>query len=205
MLTEQKRKLLHLRGRYRFANGEQDLDESWLKPTPQGQLPALVKYRHVFFRADGSLERLSETDLNSGQATCSVYKDGVVQRQTRRLAFPADSYAGPALVLPIRAFLRHRASTRRELHSFNCSPGPEIYTIQISTITVPHWSYHTGAVVEASVRPHLERFDVLISPFLPNVRLWFDPLRVCEFIGAESVRYYRGPGFLMVSERNPYG
>jgi hypothetical protein len=200
--TAEAHGLIHVRGQYNFISGDYDVDEAWLKPAQRTASPALFKYRHVFFHSDGSPERLSEADLNSGQATCSIYNNGTVQRASKKLDFPADTYAGPALVFPIRAFLRQSVSTSNEFHSFNCSPGPTIYALQISTRAQQRWTYHEGPVIEASVKPHFGPFDVWIAPFVPRVRLWFDPARDCEFIGAESMRYYKGLPFMMVPARS---
>ena len=200
--TAEAHGLIHVRGQYNFISGDYDVDEAWLKPAQRTASPPLFKYRHVFFHSDGSPERLSEADLNSGQATCSIYNNGTVQRASKKLDFPADTYAGPALVFPIRAFLRQSVSTSNEFHSFNCSPGPTIYALQISTRAQQRWTYHEGPVIEASVKPHFGPFDVWIAPFVPRVRLWFDPARDCEFIGAESMRYYKGLPFMMVPARS---
>jgi len=190
--TAETDKLLYVRGKYQFFSGDYDVDEAWLKPAQHAVLPTLLKYRHVFFHSDGSPERLSEADLNRGQGTCSVYKNGAVQRASKTLYCPPDTYAGPALVFPVRAFIRQNVSIGNEFDSFNCSPGPKIYALQISTRTQSRWTYHAGSELEVSVKPRRGLFDVWIDPLVPRVHLWFDPAKDCEFIGAESMRYYKG-------------
>src|SRR5437588_9472709 len=60
-----------VQGKYQFSNGEYDVDEDWLVIRPNAELPILLNYRHAFFRADGSLDRVTEADLKSGQASCT--------------------------------------------------------------------------------------------------------------------------------------
>jgi hypothetical protein len=44
-------------------------------------------------------------------------------------------------------------------------------------------------------------FNVFLKPFVPTIRMWFDPLRDYAFVGGMLSRYYRGPEVLLVSVR----
>jgi hypothetical protein len=44
-------------------------------------------------------------------------------------------------------------------------------------------------------------FNVFLKPFVPTIRMWFDPLRGYVFVGGMLSRYYRGPEVLLVSAR----
>jgi hypothetical protein len=188
-----------VRGRYIYTNGEYDVDEVWLVQRSRASLPALSKYRHSFFHADGSLDRVSEADLQSGQASCSVYINGKPQTNSAKLNFPQDTYAGPAVSLPIRDFLRG-SKTSAAFHNFHCGPGPKVYAVKVSAQQLEHWKFYPGESLEVDVQPDFGRLNVLIAPFVPKVRLWFDPTRDFELVGAQTARYYKGLEFLMVPE-----
>src|SRR5438132_330596 len=95
-----------VQGKYQYTNGEYDIDEDWLETRADAHLPTLLSYRHVFFHADGSLDRVNQADLKSGQASCSIYVNGEAKTLNAQLTFSADTYAGPAVTLPIRNFIR---------------------------------------------------------------------------------------------------
>jgi hypothetical protein len=118
-------------GKYQFTNGEYDVDEDWLELQPHADLPTLLSYRHAFFHADGSLDRVNEANLKSGQASCTIYVNGKAETQKADLAFSADTYAGPAVTLPIRKFIRGSMKSV-EFRDFSCTPGPKIYLVRAS-------------------------------------------------------------------------
>jgi hypothetical protein len=190
---------LVVRGRYTFVSGEYDVDEVWLARRSNTNLPALARYRHSFFHADGSLDRVSDADLKSGQASCSVYINGKPRTDRAKLNFPSDTYAGPAVSLPIRDFLRG-SNGSAAFHDFHCAPGPKIYAVKVSAQQLGHWKFYPGQSLEVDVQPDFGRLNLLVAPFLPKVRLWFDPTRDFELIGAQTARYYKGLEFLMVQE-----
>lgn len=201
-LVTQKDGLLHARGQYRYFSGDYDVDEAWLKAKPDPTLPALVRYRHVFYHRDASIERVNEADLTSGQASCSVYGQGSNHTESGKLDFPADTYAGPGLLFPIRAFLRGSLKTGT-FHNFNCSPGPRIYAIKIFPNAPARWELYPTDVIEVDIKPDFGILDLVIAPFIPRVRLWFDSVNDSELVGVESVRYYKGSSLLMVRETPP--
>jgi hypothetical protein len=133
-----------VQGKYQFSNGEYDVDEDWLEIRPNAELPILLNYRHAFFHADGSLDRVNAADLKSGQASCTTYVNGQAKTETAKLAL-ADTYAGPAETLPIRDFIRRRSTGSGEFRDFSCAPVPKS-----SCLGPPLNGPHTGLFTRAS-------------------------------------------------------
>jgi hypothetical protein len=186
-----------VQGKYQFSNGEYDVDEDWLEIRPNAELPTLLNYRHAFFHADGSLERVNEADLKSGHASCTTYVNGQAKTETAKLAL-ADTYAGPAETLPIRDFIRRRSTGSGEFRDFSCAPGPRIFLLRASIERPAHWTLYSGELVRVDIKPDVGWLDILVAPFLPKIRLWFDPAKEFELVGAESSRYYGGLNFILV-------
>ncbi len=55
------------------------------------------------------------------------------------------------------------------------------------------------------MRPKLGWWDILIAPFVPKVRAWFDPADGFNYLGGEFPTYYRGPRVELVRDRNAPG
>jgi hypothetical protein len=189
-----------VQGKYQYTNGEYDIDEDWLEIRPDARLPTLLSYRHAFFHADGSLDRVNEADLKSGQASCSVYVNGEAKTLNAKLTFSADTYAGPAVTLPIRNFIRRGSTESAEFRVFSCAPGPKVYLLKASIERPAQWTLYPGKLVQVAIKPDFGLLDILVAPFLPKIRLWFDPAKDFELVGVESSRYYRGLNFIMVRE-----
>jgi len=189
-----------VQGKYQFTNGEYDFDEDWLEIRPDATLPKLLRYRHAYFHPDGSRDRVNEADLRSGQASCTVYVHGHAETKSEKLTFPSDTYAGPAVALAIRELIRDSSSARVGFHDFNCAPGPKIYLVRLYVERAVHWRLYPGEQVQVDIKPDLGRLNLLVAPFLPKIRLWFDSTKDFELVGAESSRYYKGLNFIMVHE-----
>ncbi len=189
-----------VQGEYQYTNGEYDIDEDWLEIRADAYLPTLLSYRHAFFHADGSLDRVNEADLKSGRASCSIYVNGEAKTLNAKLTFPADTYAGPAVTLPIRNFIRRGSAESAEFRDFSCAPGPKVYLVKTSIERPAQWTLYPGKLVQVDIKPDFGLLDILVAPFLPKIRLWFDPAKDFELVGAESARYYRGLNFIMVRE-----
>jgi hypothetical protein len=56
-------------------------------------------------------------------------------------------------------------------------------------------------LAKADAHPVFGWFNVFLKPFVPTIRMWFDPLRDYAFVGGMLSRYYRGPEVLLVSMR----
>jgi hypothetical protein len=186
------------RGEYTFLDGEHDTDETTLRARNGDELPLLVRSHHVFFHADGSLDRESRADVAARTASCTVYENGQPQTTNATLDFPADSFAGDAVILPLRQFLQTGGKGSISFHDFACIPSPKL----LKVIATPHpsapWNYYPGELVQVNVEPDLGWLNVVVSPFLPRIQAWFDPRDRWLFVGGESARYYKGLKFMMV-------
>jgi hypothetical protein len=63
-----------------------------------------------------------------------------------------------------------------------------------------HWELYPGESLEVDVKPDFGQVNVFVALFVPKIRLWFDPARPFEFVGAETARYYKGLPFKMVRQ-----
>jgi hypothetical protein len=174
-----------VQGRYRFNDGEYDVDEDWLEMQPGDRLPTLLTYKHVFFHPDGSFDRVSEADIERGRASCTIYVDRRPETQSAQLAFPPDVYAGPALILPIRHLVYSGSKKKANFHAFTCAPGPKIYAISGSIKSAVDWRLYAGKVVEVDIQPDFGPLNFIVASFLPTIRLWFDPAKDFELVGVE--------------------
>ena len=77
--------------------------------------------------------------------------------------------------------------------------------IQGKTRGVMRWEHYDGDAVEVEVRPKLGWWDILIAPFVPKIRAWFDPADGFSYLGGEIQRYYRGPEVELVRDRKAGG
>lgn len=191
-----------VQGKYQFNNGEYDIDQDWLELRSRSTLPLLLRYRHAFFHSNGVPDRLSQADLKSGAASCTTYTNGHAATESAKLTFSADTYAGPAVMLPIRDFIRRGSQARAAFRDFTCAPGPKLYVVRIVVERGARWSLYPGELVEADITPELGWINSLVFPFVPKIRLWFNQAKGCDLIGAESSRYYKGLHFIMVNERS---
>ena len=190
-----------IRGEYRFLDGDYDIDEATVRGGATDDLPVLVRSHHSFFHADGSRDRESQTDVAAGTGACIVYENGQAQVSSAHFDFPADTYAGAAVMLPLRHFLRARGDGTISFHDFNCIPGPKILKVSGRASPPTPWPYYPGNLVRVDVKPDFGWINVVIAPFLPQIRAWFDPADGWFFVGGESARYYKGTKYLMVRAR----
>ncbi len=189
--------LATVRGEYHFLDGNYDIDETTMRGHGD-ELPRLVKAHHSFFHSDGSLDRESRANVAAGTGECIVYANGQPQVSSAKLDFPADTFAGDAVIIPIHRFLRMGGKGSISFHDFNCIPGPELLKVTASASPPASWSYYPGELVRVDVEPDFGWIDVVIAPFLPRIQAWFDPLEGWFFVGGESARYYKGLKYMMV-------
>jgi hypothetical protein len=189
-----------LRVEYNFTNGTHDVDEDWLRLGHDKKL-SLIKYKHTFFNSDANLDRINEADMISGHASCTRYLNGQAETLTAVLGFPHDTYAGPAIILPVRDFVEDGIHSKEEFHYFACSPSPKLYVVRMAVQQDVHRTFHRGALDEVDLQPQFGILNFLVSVFVPKVSMWFDPARNFQLVAAQSVRYFRGRKFLMVRQK----
>jgi hypothetical protein len=185
-------------GRNSFLDGEYDVEHELLKSVAGG-LPRLFTYEHSFFDAQGKPQIIARADVPGGKGSCASYHGGKGTTETADLQFPPDTYAGAAVLVPIAEQLR-RAKEGLDISVFDCAAGPRLLTLHADLTRSP-WRFlpHQGDLAKADARPVFGWFNVFLKPFVPQIRLWFDPLRDYQFVGGTLSRYYRGPEVLLVS------
>jgi len=199
--TTDRNGLTILRGEYRYLNGEYDIDESTMRPGVAGKPPALVRTHHVFFFANGSHDRESRVEIATGTGVCTIYTNGKPQVSSAKFNFPADTWAGDAVMLPLRRFVTEGGKGSTSFHAFNCVPGPKLLKVTVTARAPAPWDYYPGNLTQVDVKPDFGWINVVIAPFLPDIRAWFDAGDDTLFVGCETARYYKGLKYLMVHMR----
>ncbi len=192
--------LVTIEGRNDFIDGQRDVEHDTLKSVG-AELPRLLTYEHDFFDAHGAAQLTASADAVSGKTSCAKYDNGKGTIETAVLQFPEDTYAGAGVLVPVADQLR-RGATDLDIHVFDCAMGPRILTLHADLARAP-WSFrpHDGELAKADAHPVFGWFNVFLKPFVPTIRMWFDPLRDYAFVGGMLSRYYRGPEVLLVSIR----
>ncbi len=193
--------LTTVRGEYHFLDGTYDIDEATVRPGVAGNLPMLVRSHHSFFFADGSRDRESRTEVATGTGVCTVYTNGEPHVSSAKFDFPADTFAGDAVMLPLRRFVAAGGNGSISFHDFNCLPSPKLLKVTATASAPAPWDYYPGNLMQVEVKPDLGWINVVLAPFLPRIRAWFDPGDGWFFVGGESARYYKGLKYLMVRTR----
>ncbi len=191
--------LLH--GENRYLDGQHDIETDRIEIPSPGAAPVQTSFEHSFFDRDGSPILVARADFRTGDAACIRYQSASAGTSAAVLDFPPDTYAGAALSIPIEHRLRDDRVDPIRLHAFSCVPGPRVVTIEVSLHYGLRWSHYAGEVVAADVRPRLGWWDVLLMPFIPKIRAWFDPADRFSYLGGEIQRFYRGPWVELVRER----
>ena len=185
-----------LHGESHYTTGDYDVETSVLSPSLAGGLPALLKFDHVFYTADGSVTRASHADLASGYASCSDTPARI--EQSANLDFPPNTWAGASVLIPIQQFLQSGAGDPLQMNVFNCTSKPAIYAVTVNEAArASTWPYSSNEV-QVNVKPHFGWYDMFLAPFIPKLNAWFDPGNGFGFEGVAIARYYKGPQVLIV-------
>jgi len=184
----------------RYTSGQSDSEEDRLQAPANGGLPRQISFSHKFFEADGSPDRSDKADMVTGQASCTINQNGHADVHSAKLVFPADTYAGAPVMIPLRDALMAKVARTVRFHYFTCVPGPRVVTVTAQVGPPAPWKYGQGRTVQVDIQPDFGWLNAVIAPFLPAVRAWFDPSRQWYLVGVESARYYRGAKILMIGE-----
>jgi hypothetical protein len=195
--------LVTIDGHNDFVNGEHDIERDTLRTAP-GDMPRMVTYEHSFFDAHGAPQIVARADATTGKTSCAKYENGKGTIETAVLEFPPDTYAGAGVLVPIADRLRQGSAIDLDIHVFDCAMGPRILILH-TDLARESWSYrpYDGELGKADARPVFGWFNIFLKPFVPTIRLWFDPRRDFAFVGGMLARYYRGPEVLLVSTAPP--
>ena len=185
-------------GDYHYLNGDSDVEDDTIR-VPQGSSPPIfVRFRHVFYNPDGSIERSGEADVTAGYGQCTIYKNGVARTTRDQLIFPPDTFAGAAVIIPLRDYVMSGRTGQRVFHVFNCVPGPKVLKVALNVHRRERWTYYPGNLVEVELKPDFGWLNIVIGPFLPTFRAWFDPADDWFFTGSRSARYYKGINIMLI-------
>lgn len=187
-----------VRSNARYNDGETDNEVDRMAAPIKGGLPRQLSFVHDFFNPDGSPDRSDKADLITGQASCTINQGGRADVQSAKLVFPADTYAGAPVMIPLRDALMVKVARPVSFHYFTCLPGPRIVAITAKVGPLAPWKYGKQPAVQVDLLPDFGWLNPVITPFLPAVRAWFDPARSWYVVGIESARYYRGAKIVMV-------
>jgi hypothetical protein len=190
--------IVTIEGRNEFLDGERDIEHDTLKITAD-DLPRMITYEHSFFDAHGAPQIIAKADAVTGKTSCATYETGTGTVETAVLQFPPDTYAGAGVLVPVADRFRRGEAGDLDIHVFDCARGPRILTLHVDLTRAP-WSFlpHDGQLGKADAQPVFGWFNIFLKPFVPTIRLWFDPLRDFAFVGGTLSRYYRGPEVLLV-------
>jgi len=194
-----------LSGESRFLDGEYDVETNVLETASPGVTPALAAYQHRYYSRGGALQMDMRLDVKSGRALCSRYDGAEAETQSANLSLPADTYAGASLLIPIAYGLLRNQPDQITAHFFTCAPGPRLLAVQTNSRAGIRWPHYDGEACAVDVRPKLGWWDILIEPFVPKIRVWFDPADGFNYLGGDTQRYYRGPQVELVRDRNALG
>ena len=194
--------VLILRGENRFDDGQYDIETSRLTVSDAGALPALIEFNHMFYTAEGSVLLEAHADVRTGLASCIDRRSGDQKLYATKIEFPAQTWAGASVILPIQRFLRESSPGTLSLNVFNCAPSPKVLAVAVEASPKPRrlTGYLPGAV-EIDAKPDFGWLNFFVDPFVPKLHAWFDPGHEWEFVGAMLSRYYSGPEILMVTAR----
>jgi hypothetical protein len=194
----QRDNIVTIEGRNDFLDGEYDLEHDTLKMTAD-ELPRMITYEHSFFDAHSAPLIIAKADAVTGKTSCAKYEAGVGTVETALLQFPPDTYAGASVLVPVADQFRRGDAPDLDLHVFDCAHGPRILTLHVDLERAPwHFLPHDGELGKADAQPVFGWFNIFLKPFVPTIRMWFDPLRDFAFVGGILSRYYRGPEVLLV-------
>lgn len=191
-----------LHGEYRYLNGDSDIEDDTIRERPGPAMPIFVRSRHAFFNADGSIDRTGGADLPAGLGECTIYKDGVAHTTRAHLDFPPDTFAGASMIIPVRQYVMSGVVGHVAFHVFNCAPNPKVLKIALFIHRPESWRYYPGNLVEVGLKPNFGLLNLIIGPFLPEIRVWLDPSDDWSFVGGKSARYYKGITIMLVRDRH---
>jgi hypothetical protein len=184
-------------GEDRFNDGEYDIERDKLEMRGDVQLPRMVTFEHTYFSAKGTLQRVNKADFRTGLASCIQYKNGQPAVLSTVLQFPPDTFAGAAIILPLKGYLLRGRKDGIILYDFNCVPGPKIFKVEARTQPPSTWVHFPGELVQVDIKPDFGWLNLVIAPFVPEIRVWFSPSDDWRFVGGQFTRFYKGPEIIL--------
>jgi hypothetical protein len=186
-----------LHGESRYTTGEYDIEDDVLSPGLPGGLPTLEKFDHLFYSPTGALVRAAHADTSKSMGSCVDTIEHV--EQAKSIGFPADTWAGASVLIPIQQFLEQGDGGTLNMHVFNCTSQPGVFAVSVSIAPrAAQLPLAASDVVQVNVKPHFGWYDLFLAPFVPKLNAWFDPRSGWAFEGVMIGRFYKGPQVLIV-------
>jgi hypothetical protein len=180
-------------GEGRFNNGEYDMERDKLELHGGDQVPRMVTFEHTFYNANGTLQRVNRANLETGTTSCIQYENGQPVAHNAILQFPPDTFAGAAIVIPLKVDLLRGRKNEIVLHDFNCIPGPEILKVRANLQPPSEWAHFPGEVVRVDIKPDFGWLNFVAALFAPEIHAWFSPSDDWRLVGGKFTRFYKGP------------
>jgi hypothetical protein len=201
-IKEQGKKV-EIAGDTRYLNGERDLEHVTLQYEPGDPLPVTTALHSSFLAADGSPQLMEDANFESGEASCRWGGSLGGGDYEERLETEPDTYGGAASIIPLEYALKKGESSVR-FHVFDCAPKPTIFTVDAKLENGEvRWNYYPGELAKMGLTPDLGWLNVVASPFIPNITVWFDPKQDYQYVGAFKSRFYRGREQVLVRTHAP--
>jgi len=184
-------------GEDRFNDGEYDVERDKLELRGDDQVPRMVTFEHTFFNANGTLQRANKANFQTGRASCIQYENGQPVVHSTVLQFPPDTFAGAAIVIPLKGDLLRGKNNGIVLHDFNCMPGPKILKVKADPQPPSEWAHFPGEVVRVDIKPDFGWLNFVAALFVPEIHAWFSPSDDWRFVGGKFTRFYKGPEIIL--------
>ncbi|GEM_PF-2517823 len=198
---KQEDRRVDVNGLTHYLNGERDLEHVTLRYESGDPLPVVVKLQSSFLASDGLPQLIEDANFETGEATCR-WGSNPGEDYTAQLQPQPDTYAGAASIIPMEYALKQGQSSVT-FHVFDCAPKPTIFTVDAKLENgEAHWSYYPGELAKMGLTPDLGWLNLIASPFIPNITIWFNPRQDYQYIGTRKDRFYRGREQVLVRSSN---
>jgi hypothetical protein len=184
-------------GEDRFNDGEYDIERDKLELHGDDQVPRMITFEHTFFNPNGTLQRVNRANFQTGTTSCIQYENGQPVVHSTVLQFPPDTFAGSAIVIPLKGYLLQGNRSEIVLRDFHCIPGPEILKVKAYPQPPSKWTHFPGEVVRVDIKPDFGWLNFVVALFVPEIRAWFSPSDDWRFVGGNFTRFYKGPEILL--------
>jgi hypothetical protein len=200
-IIREEGKKVEINGDTHYLNGERDLEHVTLKYEPGDPLPVVTALQSSFLASNASPQLVEDANFETGEASCR-WGTNPAEDYQQKLESEPDTYAGAASIIPLEYALKQGESSVT-FHVFDCAPKPTIFTIDAKLENGEvHWSYYPGELAKMGLTPDLGWLNVVASPFIPNITVWFNPKQDYQYVGAYKARFYRGREQVLVRSSN---
>jgi hypothetical protein len=179
------------------------LERDKLELHSNDQVPRMVTFEHTFYNANGTLQRVNRANLETGTTSCIQYENGQPVAHNAVLQFSPDTFAGAAIVIPLKVDLLRGRKNEIVLHDFNCIPGPEILKVKANPQPPSEWAHFPGKLVRVDVKPDFGWLNFVAKLFVPEIHAWFSPSDDWRFVGGKFTQFYKGPEVVLALVPKP--